>query len=215
VNKRDLLTSLGAAGTAGIAGCSGTLDSVLSDGSYPEGKQRRVTLASQDTVPDEHNLSLNIEVRRALISHAQTAHLRVRATNEGQTRGISFTEDARCALFNRTGGLSDDPQGLVLHSPSVAEGIERPENQWVRDRPSDKSRTVETYGCGAETIESGVTFTNEYHLWDDYRTEQYLEPGTYHWEEQIRLTDPPQPNSPDVRARFIWGFSLAVERIEP
>ena len=215
MNRRDLLTSLGAAGTAGIAGCIGTSDSEPSEESYPEGKQRRVTLAGQDTVSDGHELSLNIEVRRALITHAETAHLRVRATNEGQTRGISFTETDKCALFNRSKGLSDEPQGLILRGPSDAEQLELPENQWVRDLPSDKVRSWDTYGCSIETIESGAAFTNEYHVWDDYQTEEYLEPGTYRWEEQIRLTDPPQSNSPDMRAEFTWGFSLTLERVEP
>ena len=215
MNRRDLLTSLGLAGTVGLAGCGETGESALSGGTpYPEGPQRRVTLTDQDTVPEEHGLTISIERRQSRITHAQTAHLRLTASNEGRTRGISFTE-GMCALFNRDKGWSDEPRGLVLHDPADTEYIDRKENQWVRDVPPDESVGFAAYDCGVQPFEAGATLTNEYHLRDDYRIEGYLEPGTYRWEGEIELTEvPPQPDGPDTLATFEWGFSLTVERLD-
>ena len=215
MNRREVLTTLGVAGTVGLAGCGETVTSALSgDTPYPEGPQRRVMVAEQDTVPAEYGLHMEIEMRQSRITHAQTAHLRLTATNEGHARGISFS-DQKCALFNRQKGWSDNPRGLALHNPTATEYIDRKENQWVRDMPPDKSVGFDGYGCGVSTFESGATLTNEYLLWDDYRIEGYLEPGTYRWEEDIELTEvPPQPDGPDTLATFGWGFSLTVERLE-
>lgn len=214
MNRRDFLATLGGASIGGFAGCVDT--SALSSGtSYPEGPQRRVTLHSQDTVPDEHNIRIAVELLDSLITHSQTARLRLTAVNEGQKRGVSFTV-GMCALFNREKGWSDSPRGLVLHDPTDTKYIEREENQWVRDHPSDESVGFDAYDCGITTYQTGEEQTNEYLLWDDYRIEGYFEPGTYRWEEEVELTEvPPQsPDGPVTLATFTWGFSLTVKRVD-
>lgn len=207
MDRRTLLASLGGAGVAGLAGCQRP----QGIGSDDDGR-RRVTLASQDTVPDAHEVSIVVEMLDRDITPDRTAKLRLTVTNEGSSRALSAGEGT-CHLFNRNRGGSDDPAGLWLYRPAVAEGIDRAGDRWVEDRRPSDPRGFPAYACSTRQYASGESVATEYDVWDDYRVEGYLEPGTYRWAVDVDIqADPDAAEAGTSGATVTWGFSLAVAR---
>lgn len=211
MHRRQFLTTLSGVTTVGLAGCSSAVDSVLPRSTpYPEGRQRRITLDSQDMAPEEHAVSIDVELLEPTVTDDHPARLRLTTTNEGPRRALSIHQHG-CSLFNRDSGLSDDPPGLVLIHPGRIPYIERPENAWVRDLPPDEHVARQSYGCAQANYDAGGSRSNEYTVWDDYRTEGYFEPGTYRWEEDVTITEPRPADRPLAElGTFSWGFALTV-----
>lgn len=207
MDRRTLLATLGSGGVVGLAGCQ-RLHEVRSD----DGGRRRVTLASQDAVPETHEVSIDVEVLEGTITPDGPARLRLTVTNEGASRALSPGE-GMCHSFDRNRGGSDDPAGLWLYRPTEAEGIDRRGDGWVADRPRSEPRGFPAYACSSRQYASGESVATEYEVWDDYRVEGYLEPGTYRWEEDVQIQADPDAAGTETRgATVTWGFSLAVER---
>jgi len=217
MDRRSLLGTMVAVGTIGVTGCttieaSGPTDTTSSPSAtpYPEGEQRRVSLASQDTVPDEHQVRINVEVVEPVITHQHTARLRITTINEGPRRGISINKPG-CHLLDRHKAGSDPP-GLWLYTPGDIP--ERAGNRWIPDLPSDDSRGFGDYGCRFRTYDTGDSFQNEYLLWDDHHQDGYLEPGTYRWEEpEVEIQELPNNSDSEILGTFSWGFSLTLESL--
>lgn len=179
-----------------------------------EARQRTVSLEHQDEVPQRHQVSVDVEVLEPAITAAHTARIRVTTTNEGPARSLSVAPDM-CNLFNRNRAGSDDPEGLWLHQPENSPDADRKGERWVLDRPQSKPRSYAMYGCLPRAYESAESVSTEYAVWDDYRIEGYLQPGTYRWEEEIQIwddTDAKDTDSPS--ATFTWGFSISVEKAD-
>lgn len=75
------------------------------------------------------------------------------------------------------------------------------------------------YGCGLPVYAPGDSLANEYHVWDDYRTGGYFEPGTYRFEERVAVgtVDGDGKSASDLQEvdeEFTWGFDLTVEGAE-
>ena len=217
MKRRAVVAALGGIGLAGcVSGGPGAGESTSTPPattSPPPGRtlQRRVSLASQDVVAEEHELRLNVEVLDPTVTADRTALIRVTTTNEGPPRSLSIGRSG-CDLLNRSRGGSDTPAGLWLHSPDRTEHIDRVPGKWVADRPATQGRAYPAYGCTPTTYESGNSLSNEYELWDDYRVEGYLTPGTYRWEEDIQVwKDATDAFGDDPSATLTWGFSLSVE----
>lgn len=222
--RRQALRYLGTVGVTAIAGCvnlgRGTNPTQTSDptssnppASSVEGDsvQRRISLAEQDTVPDEHALSINVELLRSRVTASETSKLRVTFTNEGDPWGLAIN-DGKCHIFNRGHGGSVQPEGLWLHWPNAR--IERKAGQWTRDRNPDESRLFSGYGCGAGRIERGESIQTEYAVWDDYRVEGYMEPDTYRFERNVTVYTTEQDGGQEdweQDSTFTWGFSLTVK----
>lgn len=194
------------------AGCGSRPYSAVADNSFlsfgssgnSEGEiQRLVSLESQDSVPDEYDVEIDVDVVRPLITDAETARLRITTTNTGSRKRLPVGED-RCVLFGRSKGGSDDPQGLWLHR---TENIDREENRWVADRSADERRWFLQYACLPRTYEAGESVSNEYFVWDDYQVPGYLKPGRYRWETGIGIA----PDDTDREGPLTWGFSLRIE----
>ena len=206
-------------GAAGISGCTTNVSSDRTDSTsassstpYPEGKQRRVSLNDQDTVSEEYDLRINVEVADSLITHQHTARLQITVTNEGPKRAISI-QNPECDLLDRHKAGSDPP-GLWLHPPGRTppdQGLaERDGNRWVADFPTGQNRVFGDFRCGTRTYASDEELQNEYLVWDDYRIDGYLEPGTYRWEEpEIEITEDSEPVG-----TFSWRFSVTLEQIK-
>lgn len=206
MNRRQALRSLAGLASVSLAGCS-NVTSMRNDTDL----QRSVSLAEVDDVPEEQEVEMDVELLQGTINAEQTARLRVTTTNTGRRRAISVSEDM-CSLFNRQRGASDEPPGLWLHRPKSEESIERDGEKWVRDRPADDPRAYAAYACLPKVYESGVSVSNEYLLWDDYRVEGYLEPGTSRWEEEVTISEPEEPVDAGSLGRFTWGFSLELQK---
>lgn len=213
MDRRSLLRTVGTAGAIGIAGCTTDLDNFAGTTPYPEGKQGRISLADQDTVPKEHQLRITARVVEPVISHRHTARLRLTISNEGPKRSLSIGEP-KCDLLNRLKARSDPP-GLWLHPPGRAP--ERDGNRWVAPYSPDRDRGFGDYGCQARDYAKGESLRNEYLLWDDYQHQGYLEPGSYRWEvAEIEIMEPlPHSGSSDTLATFSWGFSVELKSLDP
>ena len=172
--------------------------------------QRRVSLANVDDVPEKYQLSIDVKLLESTVTAEHTARLRVTTTNEGPKRKISIAED-KCSLFNRMGGLSEQP-GLILHRPSSTQWIDRAGNRWVRNRPSDEPRVIAAYGCMNRVYLTGESVVNQYLVWDDYQVDGYLSPGTYRFAEPVQIKSPNAGFEAEPTAEFTWGFSLIVEK---
>lgn len=227
MKRRTLLAVLGTTGVAGLAGCLGRSQpsstkptatvtanstSTTDATTTAEGEiQRRISLASQDSVPNKYNIEINATVLEPLITTTHPARVRITMTNKGSRRALSVWGET-CDLFNRSRGGSDAPRGLWLHDPEQAASIERKEGKWVADRQTDFPRGYAAYGCGKKMVGAGEAFSSEYVVWDDYQVSGYLTPGTYRWEEPVSISeDADTQTSDDQRQSFTWGFSLQVE----
>jgi hypothetical protein len=174
--------------------------------------QRRVSLAGADDIEREHDLRIEVEALETTITASHTAKLRVTTTNEGEKRRISIGTGA-CTLFNRSRGASEQP-GLFLHSPGSEEWIERAGDRWTRDANPSQERAWAAVGCVPPVYAAGESVTNEYAVWDDYRVEGYLVPGTYRFEEPVRILPPSDSTTrtptQEPIAEFDWGFDLTL-----
>jgi hypothetical protein len=238
MKRRDVLVALGSATAGGLAGCvstskpnsesastatqTPTQSSTASPTPPPTtrsrtttrtgDRQRHVSLAAQDTIPDRHDVRIEATVVTPRATDEHPALLRITTTNEGPERAISVGTDG-CHLFNRSDAGSDDPPGLWLHRPENAADIDRAGNRWVRDRPADEPRAYLAYACMPTTYAAGESVTTEYEVWDDYQVAGYLEPGTYRWEQDVQIWDTPERRMTDTPSGTVtWGFSLTVER---
>lgn len=204
MRRRALLETVGGIGLGGLAGC------IARTGTRPDGP-RRIGLAEQDVVPDEHRVSVAVEVLEPAFTEDHPARVRITTTNEGDRRAIGVGT-GKCALFNRSDGASDAPVGLWLYRPERAEDLERKPGKWVRDRPADQPQGYPAYGCLPIVYDAGGAVRTEYEVWDDYRVTGYLDPGTYRWETEIPHWEGPEYASDDAKRTFTWGFSLALEQ---
>lgn len=213
MQRRALLAVLGSA-TAALPGCS------LAPTADAGDLQRRITLAGSDVLPDEHGLRVDAAVAEPTVTADHPARIRIETTNAGPRRALSVGTGG-CAIFNRGELGSDDPPGLWLHRPARAATVERARPRWVRAE-ADRPRGFDAYGCPLRIVASGESLAQDYVVWDDYRVEGYLEPGTYRWETTLEIYRPADVRreageraaSPtgDPSATLSWGFALTVER---
>lgn len=255
IRRRPFLKRLGISGVAmHIAGCL-SVPSTTESSDSPSNQshsdttggeqntdeshvQRRITLAGQDSVPQEYDAQINVEMLRSTVTPEQTARLRVTTTNTGERRGFSLREGNQCSLFNRDRGGSDSPHGLWLYSPSDTKYLEREGDKWIA---SNAGPGWGAYGCGGSPLSKNESINNEYVVWDDYRTNDYMSPDVYRFEERVTIfpisqetvsqtsqgmsetrepsTTPtlepsttwmPRPTADPRRIEFTWGFSLEV-----
>jgi len=174
--------------------------------------QRQVILSCQDSLPEGYQIRINVEVLEATITADHAAQIRVTTTNNGPKRALSIGTDG-CDLFNRSRGASDEPEGLWLYRPEWTNHLTRKEGKWVLDRPSDQPQAYQAYGCAPTVYDSGESRSTEYVVWDDYRVDGYLEPGTYRWEEDVQIWEDASAEPGDSQsATAMWGFSLTVKK---
>ncbi|WP_458207172.1 hypothetical protein [Haladaptatus sp. NG-SE-30] len=196
---------------AGVDGDEDDHDRAVDQTDTPESGeiQRRILLANVDEVPEEHDLRIGVGLLEGMVTAEHTAHLRVTIANEGRKRRLSAGDEI-CNLFNRDKGASENP-GLWLHGLQSAEWDGRKGDRWTRDRDPDEQIAYPAYGCLNRLYERGESVTNEYLVWDDYRVKRYMEPGTYRFEERIRIYAPEYDDWKDTLGEFTWGFDLRVE----
>lgn len=207
MNRRSFLAFLGSTATLSVAGCTRAGST-----SSPDTDQRVVRLDTVDDLSAEHDVEMTVELLQSRIDSEQTARLAVSTTNRGECRALSVAPEM-CALFNRNQGGSDHPEELWLHRAGTTDVSNRDGDRWVADRPSDDPRAYPAYACLPHEYDTGETVRNEYELWDDYRVDGYMEPGTYRWEETVRMFSPDGDHGgdeEDVLGSFQWGFDIEV-----
>jgi hypothetical protein len=205
VNRRAILGGLGTLGTTGLAGCVRFPAPSWSEHASPA---ETVSLNAQDAVPDRYDVQIEVEVVQSEFTDDSPAVIRVTTTNHGDPVKLSIGT-GWCSIFNRRKGGSDDPPGLWLHRPGY-QGISRKDGRWVADRPPGEPRGFPDVGCTMWTYREGQSVSSAYEVWDDYRKRGYLVPGTYRWEETVRVSDVAS-NSDSGEESFEWGFSLRLE----
>lgn len=209
MQRRAYLAAVGAVGLAGLAGCKG--DVARGAGRHllgPDTDRRRVTVADVDAAPDDIGLHIGVDLRESVANTDHPPRLAITTTNRAPERSISIAEGG-CSLFNRLKGGSDDPEGLWLYPPGALEPDDRVGRRWVPDRGG---RGKALYGCDPATYRAGKSLTNQYEVWDDHRSRGYFRPGTYRWEEEVRVWNEPRASQyDDPDGEFTWGFSLSVE----
>lgn len=213
MNRRRALSILGTAASISIAGCT-RFRSVTS----PETDHRIVHPTAVDSVPGEYEIEMAVDLVEPRITSDHTARIQIATTNEGPRRAISVA-DGSCGLFNRSKGGSDSPRGLWLHRSGSTQHIERDGDRWVADKPQSEPRVFPDYGCLAGEYDTGDTVTNEYEVWDDYRVAGYMDPGTYRWHEQVRISNVESGESGDKEGgagdeelgEFYWGFEIELQ----
>ena len=189
--------------------------------------QRRISLADVDEVPAEHDLRIEVELRQSTVTDEHTAHLRLRATDESSRKRRIGIGTGKCNLFNREKGESE-PSGLWLYTPDEAERLDRAGNRWTEDADPNGMDAYAAYGCAYPPTVHDEPIINEYLVWDDFREEGYMTPGTYRFATSITVGGQAPGSNPTVignetttgdtatatvepASEFTWGFSLAVE----
>lgn len=176
--------------------------------------QRRVSLASVDSVPDTHDVRIEVELLKSTVTPAHTAHLRITATNERSAQRRITIGNGQCSLFNRNKGESE-PSGLWLHRPNSTKQIDRKSNRWTADRDPTEPRAFLGYGCTYPPTTNDEPIVNEYLVWDDYQVDGYMTAGTYRFATSITVggQSPVRstPTATDSESTFVWGFDLSVE----
>jgi len=208
MNRRGLLRMIGGIGAVGLAGCTAGGQQL----GGPNTDTRRVSLVSQDSVANRHQLQVSADLLTSVINDEETAQLRVTMMNTGPERTFSIgscVEPSDCGgyIFDQSAAGSDDPAGLWLRDPAFEPDDER----WVRDKPADEPRGFPQRGYSKKQFETGESVSKQYAVWDDYRTNGYLEPSTYRWEEEIWIWDGASIDPEDPDTKVTWGFSLLIE----
>ncbi|MEF8841117.1 MAG: hypothetical protein V5A62_05770 [Haloarculaceae archaeon] len=168
-----------------------------------------VSLNAQDTVPDQYDIDIEVEVVHAEFNEDGPAVIRVTTTNHGEPVGLSIGT-GYCSMFDRRKCGSDEPPGLWLHRPE-SHGSDREDGRWTADRPPTDPRRFPDVGCTMQTYRGGQSVSSTYQVWDDYRKRGYLVPDTYRWEEAVRISDATSETDSGEES-FEWGFSLRLER---
>lgn len=173
--------------------------------------QRQISLENVDNVPDEHPVSIEMELLNGTVTAQDPARVRATVTNTaGEERRITRNE-GDCALFDRSEGASESP-GLHLHRPGFpgfAQNCRDPSrlgNLWRFDLSEDAPCAVQAYGCVPVSYGAGESQPETYQVWDDYQAPGYMPPGSYRFETEVTVG--PRDNTED----FEWGFSVTVER---
>lgn len=218
MKRRDVLSVIGSGAAVGLAGCatSGGATVRTDDTTTAPPAPRMMSIESVETIADEYNLEADVELLNAVIDRTQTAEIRVSVRNTGPKRGISVVGGATCDLFDRDAARSDDPPGLWLFRSDRSRELDRKPGRWVQDYPQDRVRGFNGYGCGLKVYSPGETVAHDYEIWDDYRVDGYLLPGTYRWQEEIEIgeefSEDEAYSYDDVDATVSWGFSISMEK---
>lgn len=176
----------------------------------PDDATHVLSIADVDSVADEHDLEIDVDLRSRAVTPEKPAVVRVTTTNRGPARTISV-EEGQCGLFDRDDGVSESG-GLVLKRPGLSELADRDGDRWTKDADPDEQRAYDGYGCAGREFDACESIANEYDVWDDYRTDGYFEPGTYRFENEVAIAGAEEGNAwddPDVT--FTWGFEIDVE----
>lgn len=229
MRRRAVLLSVGGALAGSVAGCNSSTGTNASPTPSPTASsiptttpsdsskselQRTVVLDDQDTVPETHQVSIDVDVLDPAITSAKTARIRLTITNEGPQRAFKVGPDD-CNLFNRGQAGSDDPGGLWLYLPKETRYLDRKGEQWVPDRSPSKPRSYNAAACAPRTYVSGEAISTAYEVWDDYRVNGYLQPDTYRWEEDVEIWEDSEARATEPpTATFTWGFSLSIEKAD-
>jgi hypothetical protein len=169
-----------------------------------------VSVVGIDPVPDDLDLSIDIELLEPKITADHTARLRISTTNNGPERAISLGTGQHCHPFNRTLSVSD-PAGLMLQHSGINRTNDRKENRWELDLPPDESPAYRMYGCPPRVYAVDESVNDEYGIWHDYRADGYLNPGRYRWERAVQVWDGPVTDGVEPTSELSWGFSLTIE----
>jgi hypothetical protein len=196
---------LATAGGIGALGVGGYAFTTVSRAGTDE---RHVRLENVDSIPDVHQLRINIELLESQITDSQTARLAITTTNQGPKREISIGNESWCVILNRHHCRSD-PRGVFLYRSDRAKSLKRDGKRWI-PHPSDQWMAFNDGVCPAKTYDSEESVRTEYEVWDDHKYDGYLQPGTYRWQRRIPLypSDIPASEAPVVT----WGFSLSMEK---
>lgn len=177
----------------------------------PTEVQRQIFLEQVDDVPDDHPVSINVELLNGTVTAHDPATVRATVTNTADEEHRITRNEGDCALFDRAGGASETP-GLHLHRPGfpgfamACRDPPRDGNLWRFDLSSDERCAYQAYGCAPVSYGAGESQPETYQVWDDYQEPGYMPPGTYRFETEVSVG--PRDNTQD----FEWGFSVAVER---
>jgi hypothetical protein len=233
--KRRRFFATAVAGTGLLAGCttgtppanqatstSETETRTTNSGPTSNGDvQRRISLAGVDEVLDEHDLRIEVELLQSTVTDEHTAHLRLTATDETSRKRRIGIGTGKCNLFNREKGESE-PSGLWLYRPEEVENLDRAGDRWTEDVDPNAVDAYAAYGCAYVPTVHNEPIINEYLVWDDYRVDGYMTPGTYRFETSIAVGGQGPGSNPtstgdttttttEPASEFTWGFSLAVE----
>lgn len=130
MDRRSLVSLLGAVGIGGTTGCIRRIDSRITDPG-----DRTVALVAQDEVGETHHLDIQVEMVEPTISSSQTARIRVTTANRGGKRALSVGSAPLCDIFNRADGGSDDPRACGSNQPGrPITSVGSPADGFVTDR---------------------------------------------------------------------------------
>jgi hypothetical protein len=100
-----------------------------------------------------------------------------------------------------------------LHRPEDAEYIDRDGTQWKADKVQSESRGFAAVACSPVQYDSGQQGSTVYEVWDEYKTDGYLESGTYRWDREVEIwTDPDTGGHEPPDTTLSWGFELRLEK---
>ncbi|WP_256298354.1 hypothetical protein [Haloarchaeobius salinus] len=212
MHRRALLSTVAAAGAAGLGGCLASVGIGTSGPANPvDDEERRISLLGVDSVPDESGLQIDVRVLDDRITVSETAEIVVETTVVGDTTVLPVTQGS-CAILNRR-TCSSAPRGLWLESTDGAGGTATPDGEgWVRRGLPTGEQGFGGYGCRRVEYQPGESVRNTFAVWDDGRVDGYLDPGEYRWGEDVSVRSA-SSDSEEFRG-FDWGFSLELTRVE-
>lgn len=224
MDRRKFLAACTALGVGGLAGCSalGITDSepttappTTAPPTTDSAVQRELVLVDEVDLPEEHELTVDATLSESLVTDDHPARLEITITNEGEARLIypGNNNGGECMLFAHPSSGSEEPPGLWLHHSTSPGTVGGQTDRWVEDEPANESRIGDLVGCPGREYEPDESVPITYEIWWDYQVAGYFEPGTYRFEEEIRIWDETtdvDTGNPD--AELTWGFSLDVRK---
>jgi len=182
---------------------SGTDDSEVSSGNTFE---RTATIADATDLPESSPVRVDTAMTRKRITADQSAILTLTATNE--------SDDAvhlRPPLY-RNANENREQKTLYLYSVIASQQFDREYSPNCPDEPNGARTAMPSYeGWPTSMLDPGESTDMEFVLIDDITTEGCLVPGTYRYENEVRLADPGSVF--DWKERFGWGMTIKISEL--
>lgn len=204
MHRRTVLKGAGSAVLTGIAGCLGQAVSDQPDNSSQEsptstaGVLRRVKLSGQDSLPEEVDATLDVEVVESAVTEDHTATVRVTFTNTGPKQEFMFGD---LPPFTVTKSVESNP-GVLLLDPDKS--VEKVQSECWQPTQSSHAAVFDAV-AKIITLDSGERISRTAELWGSSLNEKHvcLPTGTFRFEREYTFGFSDTPS-------FTWGFSVSL-----
>ena len=200
VERRKLLRIASLATVTGLAGCAGV---PCIPGIHGEDPFRQITISSQDDVPTDHPLTVNLSVVEPTVTTDHTAALEL-------TVGWTGT-DSTLIYYPRGNDLLEDRRQshvVLLTDYYMSMDSVRPSSCGCWEiNPNTPTFDSGSEGRGGAELAPGESVSDQWHLWGTTRND-CLPTGRFRFEFTVVIDSDEQADD-----TVLWGFEIRIRDV--